>query len=107
MSRRHHIPSVEEAVSLVDKLPGGGTFVTLEALQQQHDLERELACRELDKMAKQFAREDRERKKLWGTKFPRVLGENPPEKSKTINPVKSGKGKRRGTGKKAGKGGKT
>ena len=70
---------MEEAVALIQNLPGNGTIVTLEALQAQHDLERQLACRELDEMAKQFAREDEERRRLWGTKFPRRLGDKPPE----------------------------
>ena len=100
------IPNVEEAVALIQSLPGNGTIVTLEALQAQHDLERQLACRELDEMAKQFAREDEERRRLWGTKFPRRLGDKPPENgksSKSINPVKAKKGKRSGTSGKVGK----
>jgi hypothetical protein len=90
------LPDIEEAINTIQSLPGEGNIVTLEALQFQHDLERELACKELDQMAKLFAYQDAERKKLWGNKFPRVLGQKPPEESKSINPVKRGKGKRRG-----------
>lgn len=88
------LPDVEEAIRIVKDLPGNGTVLTLEALQIQHDQERELACKELDQMAEMFARQDAERKKLWGTKFPRVLGQKPSEDSKSINPVKRAKKKR-------------
>jgi hypothetical protein len=45
-------------------------------------------------MAKLFARQDAQRKKLWGAKFPRVLGAKPPENGKSINPVKGKKAKK-------------
>jgi len=88
------LPDIEEAIRTIQSLPGGGTVVTLEALQDQHDIERELACKELDQMAELFAHQDAERRKLWGNKFPRVTGQKPPEESKSINPVK--KAKKRG-----------
>lgn len=83
-----------------------GPNITLEALQTIHDQERARACHELDEMAKQFAREDTKRKKLWGNKFPRRLGDVPPELVKPINPVKGKKAKTAGTSKKVGKGGR-
>lgn len=101
MSRRlsyiGEVPSIDEAIDLVSSVPGCGTFSTLKALQATRAQERELACREMDAMAKQFAQEDAARKKLWGNKFPRRLGDKPLEKGKSgksINPVKGGKGKR-------------
>lgn len=82
---------IEELLSKVSSLPGG---VTLESLQSLHEQERSNACAAMDEMAKQFAREDAERKKLWGNKFPRVLGQKPEEASKPINPVKKAKKRR-------------
>lgn len=78
-----------------------GPSITLEALQAIHDQERARACHELDEMAKQFAREDAQRKKLWGNKFPRVLGAKPPSDGKSINQVKGKKSKTRRTSDKA------
>jgi hypothetical protein len=91
-----------EDLSLLQNLPISPNL-TLEQLQAERDRERELACRELDEMAKLFARQTVERKKLWGNKFPRVLGQKPPEPSKTekpFNPVKAGKTKKRRKGQK-------
>ena len=45
----------------------------------------------MDDMAKQFAREDTQRKKLWGDKFPWVLGAKP----ETFNQVKKKAKKKR------------
>lgn len=88
------LPDIEEAIRIVKNLPGGGSILTLEALQSQHNLERELACKEMDQMAEMFAKQDTERKKLWGNKFPRVLGQKPSENSKPINQVKKAKKRR-------------
>lgn len=83
-----------EDLVLLQNLPISPSL-TLEHLQAERQRERDKACRELDEMAKLFTRQDAERKKLWGTKFPRVLGQKPPEDSKPINPVKMRKGKKR------------
>lgn len=79
---------MEEAVALIQSLPGNGNTVTLESLQAQRDAEHKLYCQELESLAKLFIQQDAERKRLWGTKYPRVLGQKPPEDSKPINPVK-------------------
>ncbi len=57
--------------------------------------DREMACREMDEMAKEFRRQDEERRRLWGNKYPPVLGAKPPEKVESVNPVKTKKGKGR------------
>ena len=85
---------LDDLLAKIEGLPG----LTLEDFQSLHEQERKQACLAMDEMAKQFAREDAERKKLWGTKFPRVLGQKPPEKTKPINPVKSRKPKTNRTG---------
>lgn len=77
-----------EDLSLLQNLPISPNL-TLEQLQAERDRERELACRELDEMAVLFARQTAERKKLWGNKFPRVLGQKPPVPGETINRVKA------------------
>lgn len=79
-------PELERALRLIETLPPN---LTLEQLQAQHDLERQQACDEMDKMAVEFAAAEKKRKKLWGNKFPRVLGAKPPE----INRVKQQTGK--------------
>lgn len=62
--------------------------MTLESLQELHAQERKQACLAMDEMATQFKLAEEKRKKLWGSKFPRVLGAIPPENGKTSNPVK-------------------
>lgn len=86
---------MEEAIALIQSLPGNGNTVTLESLQAQRDAERKLYCQELESLAKLFVQQDAERKRLWGTKYPRVHGQKPPEDSKPINPVKMRKAKQR------------
>jgi hypothetical protein len=76
--------------------------VTLTEIQDYRSNQRALACREMNKMAEQFAKDDQERRRLWGDKFPKVLGEKPPDKPKSINQVKRKKGKRGGTSGKVG-----
>lgn len=83
-----------EDLTLLQNLPISPN-ITLEHLQAERQRERDKACRELDEMAKQFAREDEERRRLWGTKFPRRLGDKPPENEKSINQVKKAKRKRK------------
>lgn len=87
----HDLDELDALLAYVSGLPS----VTLESLQALHDQERAQACLAMDEMAKQFAREDVKRKKLWGTKFPRKLGDVPPETTKSVNQVK--KAKKRGT----------
>ena len=56
--------------------------------EQRRRNQEEMAVVELDRMAIEMAAREADRKRLWGKKFPRVLGQKPDE---PINPVKSGK----------------
>lgn len=96
IDRNSSFADIEEAIRLLEQYPANEP-VTLEGLQAIRQAERDRACAELDKMAEQFKREDEERRRLWGNKFPRVLGAKPPENGKPINRVKGGNGKTRGT----------
>jgi len=68
---------------------------SLEALEAQRREAEKVAAAELDRLALDLAEKEAERRKLWGNKFPRVLGQKPEEPGKThpptIHPVKSGK----------------
>ena len=86
VTKRDPLESKVEA--LLSQVPGLTGSVTLESLQAIHEQERQQACAAMDEMAKQFAREDAKRKKLWGNKYPRVLGQKPAESPKPVNPVK-------------------
>jgi hypothetical protein len=59
---------------------------SLDFLQAQRRQAEILAGQEMDRMADELAVKEAERKRLWGNKFPRVLGQKPDE---PINPVKS------------------
>lgn len=94
IDRNSPFPDIEEAIRLLEQIPPNEP-VTLEALQAVRKMEREVACRQLDELAKQLDREDAERRRLWGNKFPRVRGAKPV----SVNPVKAGKPKTQRTGK--------
>lgn len=80
-------PELQRILKVLETLPPN---LTLEQLAAQHDLERQHACDEMDKMAIEFAEAEKKRKKFWGNKFPRVLGAIPRE----VNQVKPGKTKK-------------
>jgi hypothetical protein len=92
LSRGELPPEIEKAIKLVESLPSGG--ISLEELQAQRALEREHNCLALEQLARDLARQEAERKRLWGNKFPRVLGARPPEKTDPVNPVKPSRKKR-------------
>lgn len=91
MSKRStpdNLSAIEKSISMLQLPPDTTSIITLDDLQAEHEYERSIACKELDEMAKQFFREDAERKRLWGNKYPPVLGAKPPEPKKPINRVK-------------------
>lgn len=70
-----------------------GSDDSLEALESYRREAEKVASAELDRLALELAEKEAERRKLWGKKFPRVLGQKPDEPDKTsspaIHPVKS------------------
>lgn len=94
IDRNSSFPDIEEAIRLLEQIPANEP-VTLEALQAVRQMEREVACRQLDALADQLAEEDAERRRLWGNKFPRVRGAKPepvhPVKGKSAKPGKAQK----------------
>lgn len=86
-------PAIERAMAEFESLTKTGS--TLEELQAVRDNEKLVACRELDAMAELFKKQDEERKRLWGNKYPREVGDKPPQPLPPVHPVK--KAKKKGT----------
>lgn len=87
------IPTESEIDILLAQVKGLPS-VTLESLQASHEEERKQACLAMDNMAKQFSRQDAQRRKLWGNKFPVHFLDKPPEPPKAVNQVKKAKKRR-------------
>jgi len=60
----------------------------LEDCEKQRRAQEAAAADDFERAAREWEVREAERKRLWGKKFPRVLGQKPDE---PINPVKSGK----------------
>lgn len=84
--------SKSQAEKFLESLPPGP--ITLESLQAIHEREREVACQQLDELAEELKRQDEERRKKWGNKFPVHYLDQPKEATK-IHPVEVKKAKGR------------
>lgn len=55
------------------------SYMTLEQMQVERQKEVDEANRQFDLLAEELAEQEAERKRLWGNRYPRVLGQKPGE----------------------------
>lgn len=73
-------PESKRIVRILDSALTATTPLDYEAILASHDRQADDAWRRLTvTMRNEFRKADEERKKLWGKKFPRYVGEKPPK----------------------------
>lgn len=80
-------PAQKRAIDMVLSYAADDDY--LEIMEANRRSNEDAAAKELDRLAIEFAAQETERRRLWGKKFPRVLGQKPDEPAtNAIHPVK-------------------